>query len=109
MNIVFCADRGVLPGLHVAAYSLLERISISAGQTSISIFSDALDDADLALLRQTLAGAGRPFTLELRRVDPAQFTGFPSLNGSWATYYRLFCGAGDGSGEVFVSGRGYFV
>jgi lipopolysaccharide biosynthesis glycosyltransferase len=89
MNIVFCADRGVLPGLHVAAYSLLERISPAAGQTRFYIFSDVLDEADLALLHQTLAALKKPFTLELRRVDAALFTGFPSLNGSWATYYRL--------------------
>jgi lipopolysaccharide biosynthesis glycosyltransferase len=90
MHIVFCADRGVLPGLHVAAYSLLQRIRPAVSQTRFFVFSDALDAGDMALLRQTLVGARKPFTLELRRVDPARFAGFPSLNGSWATYYRLF-------------------
>ena len=90
MNIVFCADRSVLPGLHVAAYSLLERISEQAGVTRITVFSDALDEQDLVLLKQTLSAAGKEFVLDLRRVDAAAFAGFPSLNGSWATYYRLF-------------------
>ncbi len=89
MNIVFCADRGVLPGLHVAAYSLLARISPLVAQTRFVVFSDALDESDMALLRQTLAALAKPFALELRRVEASAFVGFPSLNGSWATYYRL--------------------
>ena len=89
MNVVFCADRSALPGLHVAAYSLLERINPAVAQTRIHVFSDALDESDLALLRKTLTSLDKPFELELRRVDAALFTGFPSLNGSWATYYRL--------------------
>ncbi len=89
MNIVFCVDRSVLPGLHVAAYSLLEHISPAVDKTRFFVFSDALDEADLSLLRKTLASLDKPFVLELRRVDATLFTGFPSLNGSWATYYRL--------------------
>jgi lipopolysaccharide biosynthesis glycosyltransferase len=89
MNIVFCADRKALPGLHVAAFSLLARINPAIPQTHFSVFSDALDETDLALLRKTLSPLNKPYTLELRRVDAALFSGFPSLNGSWATYYRL--------------------
>jgi len=89
MNIVFCADRKALPGLHVAAYSLLENISAAVTRTNFFVFSDALDQNDLALLRQTLSALNRPFQLELRSVDGAMFNGFPPLNGSWATYYRL--------------------
>jgi UDP-glucose:(glucosyl)LPS alpha-1,3-glucosyltransferase len=89
MNIVFCADRGVLPGLHVAAYSLLDRIGPAVAETRFVVFSDALDEADMALLRQTLASLAKPFTLELWRVEASAFAGFPLLNGSWATYYRL--------------------
>ncbi len=89
MNIVFCVDRGVLPGLHVAAFSLLERMSPAVTRTCFTIFSDVLDETDMALLRQTLAGVGRPFVLELRRLDPASVAGFPPLNGSLAAYYRL--------------------
>jgi lipopolysaccharide biosynthesis glycosyltransferase len=89
MNIVFCVDRSVLPGLHVAAYSLLEHISPTAAQTRFHVFSDDLNESDLALLRQTLASLNKPFALELRRVDVALFAGFPPLNGSCAAYYRL--------------------
>lgn len=89
MNVVFCVDRSVLPGLHVAAYSLLERINSAAGQTQFIVFSDTLGECDITLLRQTLSAVGKPFSLEQRRVDAAIFAGFPALNGSWATYYRL--------------------
>jgi len=89
MNIVFCADKGVLPGLHVSAYSLLDRISPEVATTRFHIFSDALDEGDIDLLHQTLGSLNKPYSLELRRVDPTQFHGYPSLNGSWATYYRL--------------------
>ena len=88
MHIVFCADRGVLPGLHVAAYSLLDRMSPAAGTTCFTVFSDALDEADIGLLADRRR-ADKPFTLELHKVQASVFAGFPSLNGSWATYYRL--------------------
>ena len=89
MHIVFCADHRVLPGLHVAAYSLLERFNTSASHPIITVFSDALDDVDIALLDKTLAGTQKPYTLRLHRIDPGVFSGFRPLNGSWATYYRL--------------------
>ncbi|MGA3266054.1 MAG: glycosyltransferase family 8 protein [Verrucomicrobiota bacterium] len=88
-HFVFCADRSALPGLHVAAFSLLERISPAVAQTRFLLFSDELDATDLGLLKKTLASLNKPFALELRRVEAALFTGFPCLNGSWAAYYRL--------------------
>lgn len=90
MHIVFCADRKVLPGLHVAAYSLLDRFDISICHPTIVVFSDALDDADMALLDKTLAGTQKSYTLQLHRIDPSAFSSFRPLNGSWATYYRLY-------------------
>ena len=89
MNIVFCADRKVLPGLHVAVYSILANLVPSVTSPHFFVFSDALVQDDLALLRKTLSSLNRPFQLELRSVDASVFNGFPALNGSWATYYRL--------------------
>jgi lipopolysaccharide biosynthesis glycosyltransferase len=68
---------------------LLERISPAVAQTCFFVFSDELDESDLELLHKTLASLNKSFALELRRVEAALFTGFPSLNGSWATYFRL--------------------
>jgi lipopolysaccharide biosynthesis glycosyltransferase len=73
----------------VAAYSLLAHISPAVTETRFVVFSDALDEPDLALLHQTLSSLKKPFTLELHRVEATAFAGFPPLNGSWATYYRL--------------------
>jgi lipopolysaccharide biosynthesis glycosyltransferase len=89
MNIVFCADRRVLPGLHVAMYSLLEQIGATVSETRFYLFSDELTGADLNLLRQTLSAVGKKFTLEQHRVDAKLFAGFLPLNGSCAAYYRL--------------------
>lgn len=89
MHIVFCADRKVLPGLHVAVYSLLERINPQVPQTQFHIFSNELGDEEMAWLRQTLVALNKPFTLERRKIDSARFDGFPKLNNSYAAYYRL--------------------
>jgi lipopolysaccharide biosynthesis glycosyltransferase len=88
MNIVFCADRRVLPGLHVALYSVLERYEANS-RPDFTIFSDDLDEADQRVLAKSLDPLKKPYGLEIRRVDAGLFAGFPQLNGSWATYYRL--------------------
>ena len=88
MNIVFCADRRVLPGLHVALYSVLECYE-GKSRPDFTIFSDDLDEADQRLLAKSLDPLRKPYGLEIRRVDAGLFAGFPQLNGSWATYYRL--------------------
>ena len=88
MNIVFCADRRVLPGLHVALYSVLDCYHGNS-RPDFTIFSDDLDEADKLLLQQTLDRLDKCYSLEIRRVDPDLFKGFVPLNGSWATYYRL--------------------
>jgi lipopolysaccharide biosynthesis glycosyltransferase len=89
MDMVFCADRRVLPGLHVAMYSLLENIGTTVSETRFHLFNGDFLETDLAQLRQTLSAAGKKFTLELCRVDANLFANFPPLNGSQATYYRL--------------------
>ncbi len=88
MKIVFCADRRVIPALHVALYSVLESYR---GNThpEFTIFSDDLNEEDRSLLQKTLDSLDKTYVLSIRRVDAAQFRGFEQLNGSWATYYRL--------------------
>jgi lipopolysaccharide biosynthesis glycosyltransferase len=89
MDIVFCADRRVLPGLHVAMHSLLENIGAAVSETRFHLFNDDFSEADFTRLRETLCATGKKFTLELCRVDKKLFANFPPLNGSHATYYRL--------------------
>jgi lipopolysaccharide biosynthesis glycosyltransferase len=89
VNIVFCADRNVLQGLHVAAYSILDHINPDSGVTRIAILSDDLDDEDMRCLHNTLSATKNEFTLVSHRVEASQFAKLPRLNGSVATYYRL--------------------
>jgi lipopolysaccharide biosynthesis glycosyltransferase len=89
VNIVFCADRKVLPGLHVAAYSVLEKMGASVRSVSFHLFSQDLGEADESLLRKTLAGVGREFSLEFHHLDAGLLESFPTLHGSLAPYYRL--------------------
>lgn len=89
MNILFCADLRVLPGLHVAAYSVLEKMSLSVPSVSFHLYSQDLGEADAGLLRRSLADTGREFTLELHHLDVGLLASFPPLHGSLAPYYRL--------------------
>lgn len=88
MNIVFCADRRVLTGLHVALYSVLNRYA-GTSRPDFTLFSDDLDEEDRLLLRKTLDPMGKSYSLEIRRIDPSLFKGFDQLHGSLAPYFRL--------------------
>lgn len=89
MTIVFCADRMVLPGLHVAMFSLLDRAGSPCLPVHFHLFTDDLAETDRTTLEATLHATGKPFDLALHRIDPAAFDSFPALNGSRATYYRI--------------------
>jgi len=88
MNIVFCADRRVLTGLHVALYSVLYKYE-GKSRTDFTIFSDDIDEDDRCLLQTTLDRLNKPYILAVKRIDPCHFMGFEPHNGSWAQYYRL--------------------
>ncbi|MFC7338101.1 glycosyltransferase family 8 protein [Haloferula chungangensis] len=89
MNLVFCADRRMLAGLHVAAQSILFELHNEVPQVSISVFSADLDDSDEALLRKTLDRTGRDYVLTMYPIDSSRFESFPDLQASHATYFRL--------------------
>ncbi len=87
MDLVFCADRRVLPGLHAAARSALE--NYRGRELRITVFSDSLTGADEGLLRETLDIPGKACRLEIRRLDTGAFSDFGALHGSHAPYFRL--------------------
>jgi lipopolysaccharide biosynthesis glycosyltransferase len=89
IHIVFCADRRVLPGLHVAAYSVVASHNGSDSLVHIHVFSNDLTPADVALLKETLRGTGRNFSLEMHSISASHFSKFPSMTGSWGAYFRL--------------------
>lgn len=86
--VVFCCDRRVLPGLHVAAASVLLH-SGESDEVEFHIISNDLASSDFDLLAATLEGLGRRHRLKRVRVDPASFHGFPSMRGSLGPYFRL--------------------
>jgi lipopolysaccharide biosynthesis glycosyltransferase len=88
-HVVLCADRSALPGVHVAAYSLLARISRAVEDVQFHVFGDDLVESDIILVRQTLAALERPCSVLLHRVEGDPFGGLPTLYGSWTTYYRI--------------------
>lgn len=89
MNFVFCSDRRMLGGLHVAAMSVLQTLDTKVEKVAIWVFSDDLQASDEALLRETLDSVGRPYSLRMRQVNVDPLVGFPKLAGSLGTYYRL--------------------
>jgi len=89
IHIVFTPDRRFLPGLHVAAYSILASCRSAGHPVHFHIFTDRLIAEDITLLETTLRGANRPFVLELQKVPTGVFANFPAMLGSLTVYYRL--------------------
>ena len=89
IHIVFCADRRVLPGLHVAAYSVVANHCDSNSLVHVHVFSNDLTPADVVLLTETLRGSGKNYSLKMHTVSDSHFSRFPSMSGSWGNYFRL--------------------
>jgi lipopolysaccharide biosynthesis glycosyltransferase len=90
ISVAFCADRRVLPGLHVAAASVLASRAASSTLTEFLVISNDMTAEDFRLLERTLDRTGRPFSLGSAVLGPDEFSGFPSMAGSWGAYFRLF-------------------
>lgn len=102
IQICFCVDQRMLPGLHVAARSLLESLA-SDKSPSFHVFSDDLTKDDYKYLTQTLETTSREFDLVCHTIDSRFFSGFPELGNSLATYFRLLIP------EVLESGRVLYI
>lgn len=89
-KVVFCTDRRGLPGLHVAAFSVLRNLEPNAEVLSIAVLSNSLTPEDKRLLENTLQKTNRRFALEFHGVDSDVVEKFPRLMGSTAAYFRLF-------------------
>ena len=98
-RICFCIDRRMLAGLHVAVRSILCNWGASA-PLAFHVFSEDFDDEDHKRLNDSLSSTGKKFELDFHKVDPNLFAGFPQLNSSLATYYRLVLPKILGSGRI---------
>jgi len=89
IDVMFCVNRQVLPGLLVAAFSVLKHVSDNARVCRFTVFSDDLLESDIELLNSTLSRSGKRFTITSTTLDPKCFESFPTLNGNHAAYFRL--------------------
>jgi lipopolysaccharide biosynthesis glycosyltransferase len=89
IHVAFAADRRVLPGLHVAAYSMLENHRDQGTRVHLHLFSNDITSADLALLKTSLEGTCRDYEMSFHSVDEKKFTDSPSMGGSWGAYFRI--------------------
>jgi lipopolysaccharide biosynthesis glycosyltransferase len=86
MKIVFCADRGILAALHVAAKSVLEHFE---GKPEFVILTDELTASEIQTLHQTLDQTAKEYSLDFFQIDCKPFEKFPKLAGRHSTYFRL--------------------
>jgi lipopolysaccharide biosynthesis glycosyltransferase len=86
MKIVFCADRGILAALHVAAKSVLQSFN---GKPEFVVITDQLESSEFELLGETLDATSKDYSLDFRRIDSKLFEKFPQLAGRHSTYFRL--------------------
>jgi len=87
VNVALCADRAILPGLHVTLHSALSQLAPTHG-LNITLLHDQLSADDIGLLHRTLASTKRTYSLQPIEFSPAAFSGFRSLGG-WMTYARI--------------------
>jgi len=89
LHVIFGADRNVIPGLHVAALSVLLSHINKELSLHFHVFTDALTTEDLSVLRKTLDGTHHPYVLEIHRADASMLREYPLLRDSGAAFFRL--------------------
>jgi len=87
VHVALCADRGILPGLHVTLRSALLHLA-PTHRLSIHLVHDRLTSEDISLIHDSLASTQRDYSLQPIEFSPAAFTGFRPLGG-WMTYARI--------------------
>ena len=89
LHVIFGADQNVIPGLHVAALSVLLNYTNKERTLHYHVFTDTLTAEDLSVLRKTLDGTRHPYVLETHRADASMLREYPALRDSRAAVFRL--------------------
>lgn len=89
-SVAFFADVCMLPGLHVALFSMLANWSKHGPAPRIHVFHESLPDSEVEALRKMVAEARTEAVLACRRFDPAVACGLKSLHGNHMAYGRFF-------------------
>jgi len=88
VNVLMCADKNVVAGLHVAAYSLLKHLDESL-KLRLYVFTDEVSAPFLNDLDETLNKTGKVFEVSIRILNENLPGGFPKMRDSLAPYFRL--------------------
>jgi len=89
LNVVFFSDTAMLPGLHVALWSLWKSYR-STQPLRVTVFCDDVADAEKRLLEQSHQAAGPVGELLISDVIIPDLPGANSLNGNRTAYGRVF-------------------
>lgn len=87
VTVALCADRNVLPGLHVTLFTALTHLAHDR-ILKVHLFSDKLSPEDHDLLLTTLTRTHKAFELQTHHADISGFRHLP-WQGGWMTYFRL--------------------
>ena len=88
IHIALCADRHVLPGLHVTASSALRALAADR-ELVVHLFHRGFATRDIEVLRETLEMAGRPFQLHAQEITLQSYGGLGGVRGNpmaWARF-----------------------
>ena len=89
LHVIFGADQNVIPGLHVAALSVLLNYTNKERTLHFHVFTDTQTAEDLSVLRKTLDVTRHPYVLETHRADASMLREYPALRDTGAAVFRL--------------------
>ncbi|MFP4068808.1 MAG: glycosyltransferase family 8 protein [Opitutales bacterium] len=93
-TIAFFCDQQMLPGLHVALLSLLERLDAErSGALRVVVFSDGIRDSEKQRIRETAAKVPTGgLVFEIREFTPERLEGGGDLHGNTTGYGKFYMG-----------------
>ena len=88
LNIAFCADATILPGLHATLSSLTQRLS-SRQNVVLTLFVHDITKQECEELRETVTKAGGVRVVKFEKADLSDLAALLPLHGNLMNYMRL--------------------